>query len=142
MMMYETIVKIIGGTMSAMYSALHPEQIKNFILMAAPIDWSDRSSLLCTWTDERYFNVDRLIDTFGNAPPQYLQGSFTMLKPVTNLIEKYIGFYEKMTPAGFWGLNVAIGVAGGLVLLVLGRPLERVLATHEAVDSAGSAKAA
>ena len=91
----------MGGTMSAMYTALHPQQIKNFILMAAPVDWSDRSSLLCTWTDEKYFDVDRLIDTFGNAPPQYLQGSFTMLKPVTNLIEKYLGFYEKMTDERF-----------------------------------------
>jgi polyhydroxyalkanoate synthase subunit PhaC len=91
----------MGGTMSAMYTALHPEQIKNFILMAAPVDWSDRSSLLCTWTDEKYFDVDRLVDTFGNAPPQYLQGSFTMLKPVTNLIEKYLGFYEKMTDEKF-----------------------------------------
>ncbi len=91
----------MGGTMSAMYTALHQELIKNFILMAAPIDWSDRQSLLCVWTDPKYFDVDKVIDAFGNAPPQWLQGSFAMLKPMANLVEKYLGFYERMTDAKF-----------------------------------------
>lgn len=91
----------MGGTMSAMYTSLHPELIKNFILMAAPIDWSDRTSLLCTWSDEKWFDVDKVVDTFGNAPPQWLQGSFALLKPVSNLMEKYIGFYDKMTDEKF-----------------------------------------
>ena len=91
----------MGGTMSAMYTALHQKLIKNFILMAAPVDWSDRSSLLCTWTDEKWFDVDKVIDTFGNAPPEWLQGSFAMLKPVSNYIEKYLGFYDKMTDERF-----------------------------------------
>jgi polyhydroxyalkanoate synthase len=91
----------MGGTMSAMYASLHQEAVKNFILMAAPVDWSDRSSLLCTWTDEKWFDVDKVIDTFGNAPPAWLQGSFAMLKPVANYIEKYLGFYDKITDEKF-----------------------------------------
>jgi polyhydroxyalkanoate synthase len=91
----------MGGTMSAMYTALHQEEIKNFILMAAPIDWSDRSSLLCKWTDEKWFDVDQVIDTFGNAPTQWLQSSFAMLKPVSNYIDKYLNFYERMTDEAF-----------------------------------------
>lgn len=110
----------MGGTLSAMYTSLHQEMIRNFILMAAPIDWSNRESLLCTWTDPTYFDVDAMIDAFGNAPPQWLQGSFAVLKPVSNLIEKWIGFYEKMTDEKFveefvametWG-NDNIPVAG------------------------------
>jgi polyhydroxyalkanoate synthase len=91
----------MGGTMSAMYTALHPERIRNFILMAAPIDWSDRRNLLSLWTDPKWFDVDKVIDAFGNAPPAWLQGSFAMLKPVTNYIEKYLGFYERMTDERF-----------------------------------------
>jgi len=110
----------MGGTLSAMYTSLHQEWIKNLILMAAPVDWSNRESTLALWTDPRYFDVDAMIDAFGNAPPQWLQGSFAMLKPVTNLIEKWIGFYEKMTDQKFveefvametWG-NDNIPVAG------------------------------
>ncbi len=91
----------MGGTMSAMYTSFHQDLVKNFILMAAPIDWSNRESLLAVWTDPKYFDVDAFIDTFGNAPPQWLQSSFAMLKPVTNFVEKYLGFYEKMTDEKF-----------------------------------------
>jgi len=91
----------MGGTMAAMYTSLHPERVRNFILMAAPIDWSDRTSLLAVWADEKWFDVDKVVDVFGNAPPQWLQGSFALLKPVSNLIEKYLGFYEKMTDQKF-----------------------------------------
>lgn len=86
----------MGGTMGAMYTALHQDLIKNFILMAAPVDWSDREALLCRWTDPKWFDVDKVIDAYGNAPPGWLQGSFAVLKPVANLIEKYVTFYEKM----------------------------------------------
>lgn len=91
----------MGGTMSAMYTALHQEMIKNFILMAAPVDWSDREALLCVWSDPKWFDVDKVIDAWGNAPPAWLQGSFAILKPVSNLIEKYIGFYERMDDEKF-----------------------------------------
>lgn len=110
----------MGGTLSAMYTSLHQNMVKNFILMAAPVDWSHRESLLCTWTDPKYFDVDKMIDAFGNAPPQWLQGSFGMLKPVSNYMEKWVGFYEKMTDEKFveefvametWG-NDNIPVAG------------------------------
>jgi len=91
----------MGGTMSAMFTSLHQELIRTFILMAAPIDWSNKESLLQVWSDEKYFDVDKIVDTFGNAPPQWLQSNFALLKPVTNLMEKYLGFYEKMTDEKF-----------------------------------------
>lgn len=91
----------MGGTMSAMYTALHPELIRNFILMAAPVDWSDREALLCVWTDPKWFDVDKVVDAFGNAPPAWLQGSFAILKPVSNLIEKYLTFYDRMEDEKF-----------------------------------------
>jgi len=110
----------MGGTMSAMYAALHPEKVQNFIALAAPFDWSGRDSLLSLWADEKYFNVDRLLEVYGNAPPQWLQASFLLLKPVQNLMEKYVNFYENMEDEKFledffametW-LNDNIPVAG------------------------------
>lgn len=110
----------MGGTMSAMYTALHPETVKNLIMLAAPVDWSSKDSLLSVWTDEKYFDVDRVIEVFGNAPAAWLQSSFLMLKPVSNLVEKYFSFYENMEDDKFledffametW-LNDNIPVAG------------------------------
>jgi POT family proton-dependent oligopeptide transporter len=42
------------------------------------------------------------------------------------------GFYERMTPTGFWALNVAIGAVGLVVLLALKRPIERRFARPHA----------
>lgn len=38
------------------------------------------------------------------------------------------GFYEAMSPAGFWAIHVAIAACGGTLALLLRRPLERALA--------------
>jgi POT family proton-dependent oligopeptide transporter len=65
------------------------------------------------------------------APPQLkstLMGSAFLTLFVGNLIVGWIGgFYEHMTPAAFWGLQVAIGLAGAVLALVLKRPLEKLL---------------
>jgi polyhydroxyalkanoate synthase len=86
----------MGGAMSAMFTAVYPELVKNLILLAAPIDFSSRESLLHLWTDEKYFDIDALIDTYGNCPATFLQGCFQSMRPVQNLYEKYLSFYEKM----------------------------------------------
>jgi polyhydroxyalkanoate synthase len=86
----------MGGTMSAMYTALHPEKVKNLMLLAAGIDFSTREGLLNVWTQPDVFDVDKFIDAFGNCPAEYLQGSFLMLKPVQNLLEKPINFFENL----------------------------------------------
>lgn len=110
----------MGGSMSAIYTALHPEKVRNLMLLAAPVDWSNRDHLLGRWCDPEVFDVDRLIDVFGNMPAEMLQGSFLLLKPIPNLIEKYLTFYEKMEDEKFledffametW-LNDNIPVAG------------------------------
>ncbi len=110
----------MGGSMSAMYASLHPDKVENLILLAAPVDWSGRDSLLSVWTDEKYFDVDKLLAVYGNAPPHYLQTSFLMLKPVQNFVEKWYGFSQNMDDERFledffametW-LNDNIPVAG------------------------------
>jgi polyhydroxyalkanoate synthase len=110
----------MGGTMSTMYAALYPEQVKNLVLMAAPLDFEADQSLLKLWTSEEYFDVDGLVDAYGNCPGSMLQASFQLMKPVQNFYEKYIGFFEKMYDESFlenffamerWG-NDNIPVAG------------------------------
>ncbi len=110
----------MGGTMSTMFTALYPELVRNLILMAAPIDFSRDDGLLKLWTDEKYFDVDRFVDAYGNCPGSFLQSSFQMMKPVQNFHEKYVGFFDRMYDDRFlenffamerWG-NDNIPVAG------------------------------
>jgi polyhydroxyalkanoate synthase len=110
----------MGGTMSALFAATYPAAVKTLTLMAAGIDFSSRESLLHLWTSAEYFDVDALIDAYGNCPAHFLQGSFTMMKPVQNLLEKQFSFYDQMHDDRFvenylamerWG-NDNIPVAG------------------------------
>jgi POT family proton-dependent oligopeptide transporter len=49
---------------------------------------------------------------------------------VGNIMIGWIGgFYEKMTPLEFWGLHAAIGAVGGVLVLLFGRVLTRMLDT-------------
>ena len=86
----------MGGTMSAMFTALHPERVKNLMLLAAPIDFATQDGLLNVWSREENFDVDKFVDAFGNCPPEMLQATFLLLRPVGNLIEKPINFYEHL----------------------------------------------
>jgi polyhydroxyalkanoate synthase len=91
----------MGGTMSTMFTALYPKRVQNLILLAAGIDFATRDGLLNLWTDPKHFDVDRLIDAYGNCPSSFLQSSFQMLKPVQNLFEKPLNFFEKLDDDDF-----------------------------------------
>jgi len=91
----------MGGTMSTMFAALHQQQIRNLIVMAAPIDFSGDEGLLNLWCREEHFDVDGLVDAFGNCPGSFLQSSFQWRNPVLNFVTKYLDFYEKMHDGGF-----------------------------------------
>ena len=86
----------MGGTLSAMFTALLQEPVKNLMLMAAPIDFSTREGLINLWGSAENFDVDKFVDAFGNCPPEFLQAGFLMLRPVGNFLEKPINFYEHM----------------------------------------------
>jgi polyhydroxyalkanoate synthase subunit PhaC len=91
----------MGGTMSALYAALEPRNIETLTLLAAPIEFGGRESLLNVWTHRRYFDVDAFIDANGNCPAWFLQLCFLFTKPIQNLIEKNIAFYEQMDDPRF-----------------------------------------
>lgn len=91
----------MGGTMSAMYTALHPKSVRNLMLMAAGIDFKTREGLLNLWSDAEHFDVDAFIEAYGNCPPEFLQASFQMLKPIANFIEKPIALFERLEDEKF-----------------------------------------
>jgi polyhydroxyalkanoate synthase subunit PhaC len=91
----------MGGTLSAMFNALYPESIKTLTLLAAPIDFGGRESLLNLWTDRGYFDVDAFIDSYGNCPAFFLQSCFLMMKPFQNLLEKHLALYDQFDDPRF-----------------------------------------
>ena len=76
----------MGGQLSVMYAALHPDgPLRNLACFTTPVN-TDGMKLMKQWSDRRYFDVDRIVDTLGNVPPELLYASFDMLRPVSKAI--------------------------------------------------------
>jgi polyhydroxyalkanoate synthase len=71
----------MGGVLSLIYAASHPDgPLKNLVCLTTPVDWS-KMGLTRIWSDEAHFDVDRLVDTLGIVPQDFVQASFEMLRP-------------------------------------------------------------
>ena len=55
----------MGGGMSSMFTSLYQEKVRNLMLLAAGIDFTDRTGLLNLWSDGETFDVDAFVDAYG-----------------------------------------------------------------------------
>lgn len=76
-----------GGTFSLCYTALHPRQIANLVLMVAPVDFQTSGDLLSQWV--RGLDTE-LIRRAGNLPGAVLNTAFLALAPFRLLQQKYV----------------------------------------------------
>ncbi len=83
-----------GGTFCAIYTALHPEKIKNLITTVTPTNFDTDASLLNIWV--RAINPDELVETYGNIPGDIMNLGFLLLNPARLMIDKYVGFLENV----------------------------------------------
>ncbi|KAB1197118.1 MULTISPECIES: class III poly(R)-hydroxyalkanoic acid synthase subunit PhaC [Haloferax] len=86
----------MGGTMSAMYAALHPEKVRNLGLMAAGLCFDQTGGVLERWGDESYFTPEAVTEAFGNVPSEFLDLGFALMDPVGNFVTKYVRFYDNL----------------------------------------------
>jgi poly[(R)-3-hydroxyalkanoate] polymerase subunit PhaC len=71
----------IGGTLSAMYCALHPDApVRNLILLTTPIDTD--GSLYANWV--RPLDADHVADSLPVVPGAMVDWANKLMKPVTN----------------------------------------------------------
>jgi polyhydroxyalkanoate synthase len=89
----------MGGTFSVIYSALHPEKIKNLVTTVTPTNFDTDQGLLHIWMKD--MDVDRIVDTYGNIPGDIMNMGFLLLNPARLMIDKYVGFIENMANKTF-----------------------------------------
>jgi polyhydroxyalkanoate synthase subunit PhaC len=71
-----------------LYSSIHADgPVKNLICFTTPIDFREMT-LFQNFADRRYFDVDRLVDSVGNVPPEMILSSFEMLRPASRAISQ------------------------------------------------------
>ncbi|MGH2857461.1 MAG: alpha/beta fold hydrolase [Solirubrobacteraceae bacterium] len=84
----------IGGTLCAMYCALHPDgPVRNAILLTTPIDPS--GSLYARWVGGEDFDVDLIADSYGAVPGPGIDWANKLMKPVTNYVTTYRRLFEQ-----------------------------------------------
>ena len=77
-----------GGVLSLLYGAIHPDgPMKNLIVFTTPIDFREMK-LFQNFADRRYFDVDGLVDSIGNVPPEMILSSFEMLRPAARAVSQ------------------------------------------------------
>jgi polyhydroxyalkanoate synthase len=86
----------MGGTMSVMYAALHPEKVRNLGLMAAGLCFAGTGGILEEWGDEEYYSPRDVTDAFGNVPAEFLDVGFALMDPVNNYVAKYTTLYDNL----------------------------------------------
>jgi polyhydroxyalkanoate synthase subunit PhaC len=88
----------IGAILTTVYAALRADDgLRNLILLTAPLDFSDKNAItFARWVDERYFDVDKVLDAFGNMPGEMIDYGAKALKPVENYIGNYLKLWDNL----------------------------------------------
>ncbi|MBO1512606.1 class III poly(R)-hydroxyalkanoic acid synthase subunit PhaC [Metabacillus sp. BG109] len=85
----------MGGTMTSIFAALHPElPVRNLVFMTSPFDFEETGLYGC-FLDERYFDIDNVVDTLGLIPPEMIDFGNKMLKPTTNFYGPYVSLVDR-----------------------------------------------
>lgn len=89
----------MGGTLALTYAALRPRRVRSFVAMAVPADFHDEG-LLSLWTREEIFNVDAVVNAYGNVPTWLMESGFRLMTP-TNNITKWRDLWKLRKKEGF-----------------------------------------
>jgi polyhydroxyalkanoate synthase len=88
----------IGAILTTIYASLRGEEgLRNLILLTAPLDFSNKQNLtFARWTDERYFDVEKVLAAFGNMPGEMIDYGAKALKPVENYVSNYLKLWDNL----------------------------------------------
>lgn len=88
----------MGGTLSAIYTALNPDKVATLVSLTAPIDFSE-GGLLRQLVDEKWFDPEALTEP-GNLSPNQMQDGFVTLRP-TGQLSKWVLLADRAYKPGF-----------------------------------------
>lgn len=89
----------MGGTMALAYAALYPEGLRSFVAQATPVDFHE-GGVFRTWTRPEYFNVDAMVDAYGNVPIELMETGFSMMAPVQRMT-KWLEVFRRIEDKDF-----------------------------------------
>ncbi|MCM2532263.1 class III poly(R)-hydroxyalkanoic acid synthase subunit PhaC [Neobacillus pocheonensis] len=85
----------MGGTMTSVFASLHPElPIRNLIFMTSPFDF-ENTGLYGAMLDERFFNIDKVVETLGVIPPEMIDFGNKLIKPMANTYGPFVSLVDR-----------------------------------------------
>lgn len=88
----------IGSILTTIYAALRPgDGLRNLISLTGPLDFSHKDAItFARWTDERYFDVEKVLAAFGNMPAEMIEYGAKALKPVENYVGNFLKLWDNI----------------------------------------------
>ncbi|OHD07979.1 MAG: hypothetical protein A2Y41_13805 [Spirochaetes bacterium GWB1_36_13] len=96
----------VGGSLVLIYAALHNEKVNSLITLTTPGD-TTKGGMLSVWADKDYFNIDKIIDVFGNIPGKFIRYGVVEIYADRELLKNNI-FYENLNNPQFLHLYMLI----------------------------------
>ena len=85
----------MGGTLAAVYAALHPAKVNALALLATGLHFEGTGGVLELWGDGEYYDPRTVTGTFGNVPGEFLAAGFDAMDPVANAVGKYVTLSDR-----------------------------------------------
>ncbi len=88
----------IGAILTTIYAALRPDEgLKNLLLLTAPLDFTDKKAGgFVRWVNDKSFDPEKIVATFGNVPGEMIDYGAKALKPVENYIGSYLTLWDNL----------------------------------------------
>jgi len=89
----------MGGTMALAYASLHPEGLRNFVAQATPVNFHE-GGVFADWTKPNRFDVDALVDAYGNVPIPLMETGFSAMAPIQRMT-KWLEVFRRIDDPDF-----------------------------------------
>jgi len=91
-----------GALLSLLYTATHPQNVRNLVTLTIPFDMSVRelpsSKLVDAISDA---TVELITKVYGNCPAWMVNASFLSMAPIHHALDKYVGLYRNAARDGY-----------------------------------------
>lgn len=81
-----------GGIFALIHTSLNPQDVRNLVLMAVPVDFNKDDTILAKWS--KAIDVNSMMDEFGHMDGQVLNLEFLMCNPPRYGFDKYLKFFQ------------------------------------------------
>lgn len=111
-----------GATLSAIFAALYPDRVRMLGMLAAVLNFDAEGGIFRLWGEGGNYDPKRLVETFGNAPGDWLAFEFSLVDPVEYHLARYLRLFDNLDDEEYvsrfarrlqWGFDT-VDVAGKL----------------------------